>query len=64
MYYPKEIFSINEDVTRKNMRDYDRMMDKMYEARKAEEVKLGRRMTLRERAEFNDNFEKNYCAGR
>lgn len=23
-YYPKEIFSINEDVTRANMREYDK----------------------------------------
>lgn len=58
MYYPKELFSINENVTRNNMRKYDQMMDKMYVARKAEEKKLGRRMTLKERYEFNKAFER------
>lgn len=62
MRYPKRIFNINETITRNNMREYDRMMDKMYTARKDEERKMGRRMTLRERAEFNENFEKNYYA--
>lgn len=60
MYYPKEIFCINENVTRANMRRYDEMKEKEYQARKAEEKKLGRKMTLRERAEFCRNFEKNY----
>ena len=60
MYYPKELFCINESVTRENMRKYDQMMDKMYAARKAEEGKLGRRMTLKERYEFNKVFEKTY----
>jgi hypothetical protein len=48
------------DITRANMRRYDEMKEKEYQARKEEEKKLGRKMTLRERAEFCRNFEENY----
>lgn len=29
-YYPPEVFSINEDITRRNMREYDRRRDAYY----------------------------------
>lgn len=29
--YPRELFSINEDQTRRNLREYDRKRDKWYE---------------------------------
>lgn len=60
MRYPREIFSINETITRNNMREYDRMLDKMHTAQKQEEKRLGRRMTFKERIDFCNNFEKNY----
>ena len=29
-YYPKEVYNINEDITRENMRKYDKMRDNWY----------------------------------
>ena len=36
MYYPRELFSINETQTRKNLREYDRRREAWY--KKAEEM--------------------------
>ena len=60
MRYPKRVFNINESITRNNMRDYERMLDKMHKAREEEEKKIGRRMTIKERFDFCNNFEKTY----
>lgn len=60
MRYPKRLFNINENITRNNISDYERMLDKMHKARKEEEKKMGRRMTIKERLDFRDNFEKCY----
>lgn len=48
MYYPKECFSIREDITRENMRKYEERKNKWYDA--AEELYPDYfKMNLRER---------------
>lgn len=56
MRYPREVYSIREDVTRENMRQYDLKMKRLYA--RCEEIepnywKLGLReqMEIRKRAE-------------
>ena len=56
-YYPKEVYNINENITRENMRKYDKMRDNWYN--KALELfpdyfKRG----LRERLEIGKEIDK------
>ena len=56
-YYPKEVYNINENITRENMRKYDKMRDNWYN--KALELfpdyfKRG----LRERLEIGKEVDK------
>ena len=57
MYYPKNVFSIREDVTRENMRKYDQRLEKYYAEREKREKDLGRRLTLNERYELRKQFD-------
>lgn len=57
MAYPKELFSIREDLTRKNLEEYDRKRKNWYAA--AEKLypdyfKLGFRERMRAREAVND----------
>lgn len=56
MFYPKELFSIREDVTRRNIEIYEKEQEeksiKRYNAVKEYEKQIGRRLNLRERLEF------------
>ncbi len=57
MQYPREVFSVNEDVTRKNMRDYENRLDKYYAEKAEQERKLGRKLNLKERYELRKEFD-------
>ena len=56
MFYPKELFSIREDVTQRNLEIYKKEQEeksiKRYNAVKDYEKQIGRRLNLRERLEF------------
>ena len=57
LYYPKELFSINETVTAENIRQYDRARDEWYRA--AEKLfpdyhKMNLREKMEKREEINN----------
>lgn len=54
--YPRELFSINEDQTRRNIREYDRKREKWYKT--AEQLFPNYyKLTLRERMEARAKIE-------
>lgn len=57
MVYPKYVFSSREDITQRNMREYDRKKEIFY--RKCEELAPDYyKMTIRERMQVRDQVEK------
>lgn len=47
-YYPSWVYNPREDITRANMKEYDRKVDTAYEIEKEKEKKIGRKLTLSE----------------
>ena len=43
-WYPKWVYDKREDITRENMRRYDRQIEELFEARMAKEKELGRKL--------------------
>lgn len=56
-WYPKWVYDKREDITRENMRRYDRQMEELFEARMAKEKELGRKLTIKERYEMSKEYE-------
>lgn len=56
MHYPREIYSIREDVTRENMRRYDAWQDRVY-AEFYKRYPNARQMNLRERYDAIKSIE-------
>lgn len=55
-YYPRELFSINEDQTRRNLREYDRKREKWYKT--AEELFPNfYKLSIRERMEARPRID-------
>ena len=55
-WYPQWVYDKREDITRKNMRQYDEKRKKMYDEIEEQEEKLGRLLTLQERMEIRDKI--------
>lgn len=56
-WYPKWVYDKREDITRENMRRYDRQMEELFEARMAKEKELGRKLTIKERYEMSKEYD-------
>lgn len=56
-YYPKEVYSIREDVTIENKRKYDERLDQYYrEKQQIEQIKK-RRLSFYERYELRKKYQ-------
>lgn len=51
-YYPKWVYDIREDITRENMKRYDRQRDICYAKQLEMEKELGRKLTIKERSDL------------
>lgn len=56
-WYPKWVYDKREDITRENMRRYDRQMEELFEARMAKEKELGRKLTIKEGYEMSKEYD-------
>lgn len=57
MYYPRWVFSPREDVTRENMRKYEKRLDEYHKEKAKIETELKRKLTLTERVELSKKFD-------
>lgn len=57
MYYPRWVFSPREDVTRENMRKYEKRLSDFYKEKAEIEAKLKRKLTHEECAELSKKYD-------
>ena len=57
MYYPSNVYSAREDVTRENMRKYDVRLEMYYAEKEKREKELNRKLSLLERYELRKEFD-------
>ena len=57
MYYPRWVFSPREDVTRENMRKYDKRLDDYHKEKDKIEAELKRKLTREEITELTKKYD-------
>ena len=55
-YYPSYVYNINENITRNNMKEYDKKCDEAYKAIKEKEKQIGRKLNCKERYEISKQY--------